>query len=589
MKVSSIKISHFRGIPSELNLQFTDLTGKAVSAIIYGDNGSGKSSIVDALEFGLQSRIERSTSINNPTRPAVFNQSISNNTPAYVEVCFDDDSKISRAARTEFDEKKQRVKFVLSSASPHSNFQRCPIVLRRNDILSYSSVDTVQKQVYLMKCIYSYGTTVRVKSDPEIIKMRENYIFLKKKRREAIQELATHLEVDPDDVTKNIANLDGYVRNRIVPNNERRYFSKKNNRRLKRVHPLVYKQITNLIDDIISLKEEATQIHSLITELTNPFNECNDGKFEILRKLLKEAGEYLYSGFVQISNVDYIKNIEIVLGDKSDVSLEIVVELNTGRKIAPQRIFSEANYDLIILLLHISLFRACSSSGQAKFLILDDVLQSVDSVIRTRFVEYLLKELNDWQFVITCHDRLWLNQLKYMFQRASHQFKEFNISRWNFMNGPTIISRNHELKDNMINEALQTNNSRLIAAACGVTLELICQKLSISLEISIHRKPDDKYTIGDLWPGIKKVFKKSSISVLCEKIDSLLVIRNILGCHYNEWANSLSDSEVLQFANSIKELYDYCFCEKCGCWISLSDDKKFIADCKCQSLYIEKT
>lgn len=588
MRISSIKISHFRGIPSELNLQFTDLTGKAVSAIIYGDNGSGKSSIVDALEFGLQSRIERSTSINNPTRPAVFNQSISTNTPAYVEISFDDNTQISREAHTEFDEKKQRVKFVLSSASPHSSFQRCPIVLRRNDILSYSSVATVQKQVYLMKCIYSYKSTVRVKSDPEIIKMQENCNYLKRRRREAIQELAIHLEVDPDDVMLNVPNLNGYVRNRIVPNNERRYYSKKNNRRLKRVSPSVYKQITNLIDDIISLKEEATQIQSLISELTNPFHECEDGKFDILRKLLNEAGEYLYSGFVQISNLDYIKNIEIVLGDKSDVSLEIVVELNTGRKIAPQRIFSEANYDLIILLLHISLFRACASSGQAKFLILDDILQSVDSVIRTRFVEYLLKELNDWQFVITCHDRLWLNQLKYMFQRASHQFKEFNISHWNFMKGPTIVSRNHELKDDMISKALETNNSRLIAAACGVTLEMICQKLSVSLEISIHRKPDDKYTIGDLWPGIKKAFKKSAILALCDRIDSLLVIRNILGCHYNEWANSLSDSEVLEFANSIQELYDRCFCEKCGCWISTSDEKEVIADCKCQSLQLQK-
>lgn len=587
MRVSSIKISHFRGIPSELNLQFTDLTGKAVSAIIYGDNGSGKSSIVDALEFGLQSRIERSTSINNPTRPAVFNQSISTDSLATVEIGFDDNSHLYRDAHTEYDEGKQRVKYIVNPTKPHQDFSRCPVVLRRNDILSYSSVSEIQKQVYLMKCIYSYGSSVRVSTDPEILKIKENCVFLKQKRRELIKELAACLEIDSEELLHQITNLQGYIRNRITPDSSHKYYSKNKERRLKRVPLKVFNYIIGLCDEIISLTTEIKKLEGAIKTFTDAQN-VSKTVFVNLQNLLREAEKYLYSAFIQISNVDYIKSIELVMGDKSEVSLEIKLHLNSGRVTTPQRIFSEANYDLIILLLHISLFRACASAGQAKFLILDDVLQSVDSVIRTRFVEYFLKELNDWQFVITCHDRLWLNQLKYMFQRASHQFKEFNISRWNFMKGPTIVSRNHELKDDMISKALETNNSRLIAAACGVTLEMICQKLSVSLEISIHRKPDDKYTIGDLWPGIKKAFKKSAILALCDRIDSLLVIRNILGCHYNEWANSLSDSEVLEFANSIQELYDRCFCEKCGCWISTSDEKEVIADCKCQSLQLQK-
>ena len=37
---------------------------------------------------------------------------------------------------------------------------------------------------------------------------------------------------------------------------------------------------------------------------------------------------------------------------------------------------------------------------------------------------------------------------------------------------------------------------------------------------------------------------KTEVKDLIDQIDQLLFIRNLLGCHYNEWAESLSDSEV---------------------------------------------
>lgn len=73
MKIVKLHIDSFRGIPNELILDFTDNRNFPCSTLIFGDNGSGKSSIVDALEFNLQGKIERSDSLQNEFRPSPLN------------------------------------------------------------------------------------------------------------------------------------------------------------------------------------------------------------------------------------------------------------------------------------------------------------------------------------------------------------------------------------------------------------------------------------------------------------------------------------------------------------------------------------
>lgn len=173
--------------------------------------------------------------------------------------------------------------------------------------------------------------------------------------------------------------------------------------------------------------------------------------------------------------------------------------------------------------------------------------------------------------------------MKYQFQRHGHQYKEYNIERWTFKEGPFLLEQNNYLVDDALICAIKTNNNTLIASSSGVLLEKICQQLSITLHISIHRTYGDKYTIGDLWPGIKKVLKKTSLNELISSIDSLLSIRNMLGCHYNEWALALSDNEIISFANYVQELYDKVFCKECMSWISILPLTQSIS-CKCETI-----
>jgi len=60
MKIKKIVVSNFRGISQPVELDFLSGAGNTPgSLILAGDNGTGKSSIVDAIEFALQGRVGR--------------------------------------------------------------------------------------------------------------------------------------------------------------------------------------------------------------------------------------------------------------------------------------------------------------------------------------------------------------------------------------------------------------------------------------------------------------------------------------------------------------------------------------------------
>ena len=57
--IKTLHISCFRGIPADLEISFTTANGSAASILLLGDNGTGKSSVADALEFCLRGKVSR--------------------------------------------------------------------------------------------------------------------------------------------------------------------------------------------------------------------------------------------------------------------------------------------------------------------------------------------------------------------------------------------------------------------------------------------------------------------------------------------------------------------------------------------------
>lgn len=579
MKITKLHIDSFRGIPDKLVLDFTDKKKSPCSTLIFGDNGSGKSSIIDALEFNLQGKIERSDSIVNEFRPSPLNLKNEIYKASKTKCCFEDDSVFERNIEVQFVEEHQKYIYTKSNQELHPNFQIAPIVLRRNDIITYSSTPIQRKQVIFWSFIYSgKNNTEKGNLDQvEIQNLESERIELKTIRRGLQEKLSKALKISIKEIPTDSISLSSFIKTKVLNGfTHEQYLIFKRKGILKGFNEVALQVSKELIQSTTKIYD----IQSKISRLKKISPDSIDTKKIEIQRFLSEASNHLTESFNKISTIDFVEAFVVRIGELTEVSFEIDVVLKNGKKTTPNNVFSEANLDLLILLLYTSIIKESEKFGQSKILVLDDVLQSVDSTIRLNFIDYLLSNFKDWQIIITAHDRLWLNQIRSAFQRHQHKYKEIEIYRWNFDIGPQFFEPQLIGFNSALSVAIESKNTQLIASQTGLLFESICQNLSMTLNISIQRKIADRYTIGDLWPGLKKHLKNTTLFELANEIDKVLHIRNLLGAHYNEWAVSLTNFEIFGFAENVNKLFFSVFCNNCQSWISRANF------CNCKKISI---
>ena len=553
MKIQHISLSHFRGVPGTLEIDFTNKQGESSSLVLVGDNGTGKSSIVDGIEFGLQATLCGSS--NDMDTPSPL--SLAASTPPAVAVTLSDGTKIVRSISVD----RELLKWNFDRRA-HRRFSFAPFVLRRADIQRFWDTPDIRKQALFFKYFkYSGDDPLKIEiSDTEqIVNLDKHRTELKRTRRDLLEQLAEPLNIRSDDIPLDRGSFDEFVRTRVYGG-----ISRKQRKKME------YRGMRVKVDQRLEIVTKA--IHKVNTQIW----EAN-GKISTLRKPshssdmkrsaaegLKRIAECITDAFIQISPAaSFVEAIELEMGELSEVSMRFAVHLTNGNKTTPQRLFSEANLDLLALLVFIGVCQESAERGQARLLILDDVLQSVDSSIRVRLMEYLLTELKDWQFIITVHDRMWREQLRVVAQRSGHKFTEHEILSWSFGQGPTLAVTKQSTQDQLIN-SIENGNPQSICSGAGYMLDALSNVLSSSLPISVERKRGDKYTLGDLWPGIHKVLKKTSIWKTSEDIDRLMHLRNLAGAHFNEWAQTLSREEAVEFGLAVLILNDDVHCSECN-------------------------
>ena len=559
MQVKEITVEHFRGIKSSQTMSLADEKLRPSSIVLLGDNGTGKSSFIDAVEFALQGACRDDhdyRGLQNLRNIFVPDE------PPRATVILEDGSAIEREIR-EVDGKP------ISHREPHPSFAIAPFVLRRSDVLRFWITPSTRRQLLLVPFVSNLRA--RATRDPmdqslqfrldEIDGDRETLI----RSRTSLIRQFFGIDVSESEFPRELSDFERLVK--------RRYYSHvdgetRDQLRRSGIRFNLPQGATKRIDEIRDTYRAHSDLRKRRKDIAKEISRRNKGRLhawiaEYARSVEKSVSE----GFTELSsNAGFVRSVRVVAGELSEVSFEVLAELKDGSLMEPQRVLSEANLDLLALLIYMEMIREASRRGQSKVLILDDVLQSIDQTVRISFGEFLAREFAGWQMIFSVHDRLWRNQLVELLRRNNVRFREVEIRRWSIEDGPELVSVDSD-PSSTLRRQVDSGTPQEICVSAGTLLEQICDGLSISLGASVIRRKDDRYTLGDLWPGIRKRLSKTALQEIVTEIDHRIHLRNMIGAHYNQWAEAVSRAEAVGFGRSVVNLFSRVRCGNCVRWI----------------------
>jgi recombinational DNA repair ATPase RecF len=266
-----------------------------------------------------------------------------------------------------------------------------------------------------------------------------------------------------------------------------------------------------------------------------------------------------------------LEKISLELDPKKRASLEICASF-CGQLTQPQAYFSDSHLDTLGLCVFLAL--SAMDQPQNTILALDDVLASVDEPHVERLIEMLYAETLKFRHcLITTHYGPWKHKLRWgWLKNGQCQFVE--LAKWTNHSGLTVVRAVPEVQrlESLLNE--QPPDPQLICSKAGIILEAALNFLTLIYECAVPRKPEDRFTLGDLLPSINKklrealsaevlmgkdetgnpIYSKIRLAPILEELTRIAQTRNVFGCHFSAISLALLDSDALRFGQQVLAL-----------------------------------
>ncbi|WP_217383551.1 ATP-binding protein [Streptomyces sp. NK08203] len=553
VRIRSVELFGIRGAPGSLKIPFL-LKKEPVSSLIFGENGTGKSTIADAIEFALQGRIGRSTLYDSPVSPAL--RSFSRDSGNWAQVELSDGAKVRREVVTD-----TGGTITAEPVTVRPGFRLAPITIQRSDLLRFLDTGALSRGTILLDYFPASSETLAIRPDEAAHRLEASLTELRIKRTAYAERLALLLGVMPADVDSR-AGFSKVIKEKVYK--EKTPYDFQQDAGWEAMDPELARTIRNLSQvhlDMRSIKKQITEKDNLL----NP--ALHRDQVDLVKVALKGVADEVTDAFRAICREHSVERIDILFGRSGPLSLDIRVGLSDGQSCFPQQIFSEAYRDLLALLFFTSVAKKAAEHGQARILILDDVLQSVDAGVRQDFVNHLLRNFQDWQLVFTVHDRLWMERLRSLFSAHEHRFVEHQIRSWDATEGPKLQQPGVDVLTKDLAFMLDHGEPEGIVGRAGPLLEHLCRELCARFSLMVPYKRDGRHMLADLWSSTQSSLHNTRLEPELRNLAADRALRN-LAAHADPKILELSMNEARHFGKAVLDLYAAIRCTDCRRWVN---------------------
>jgi energy-coupling factor transporter ATP-binding protein EcfA2 len=319
--------------------------------------------------------------------------------------------------------------------------------------------------------------------------------------------------------------------------------------------------------------DQRVKAEGLLPLLDNALKICVEERQTFTDGIMSEIAQTVGELYEKVHPGEQLNKIALPLDPNKRSSLNLKADF-AGKSVLPQAYFSQSHLDTLGLCVFVAL--ALRQSPENKILILDDVLGSIDEPHVERVIQMIYEVSQKFQHaIVTTHYRPWKERFRWGKLQPEQACQFVELKRWTLQEGMREVSSIPEVA--RLKKLLKEDDldNQAIVAKAGVILEATLDHLTLKYECNMPRRANSKYTIGDLLNAISSKlrdalvveiailgtdgsfqFDKKPLKPVLDKIGAIAEARNAIGAHFNELSFDLLDSDSVEFAKVVVELFD---------------------------------